>query len=142
MAFSPDNRTLATASWDGTVKLWDLEAPAGDSLAERGTIRLADRVPSIAFSPDGRLLAIGQPNGIALYDPSTRKEVYPFKRTVTPVPALAFSRDSRWLISAAATDPTAGADPAIADADVLRERIQRIDAAIDELERRIDETAG
>ena len=43
---------------------------------------------------------------------------------------------------AAATDPTAGADPAIADADVLRERIQRIDAAMDELERRIDETAG
>lgn len=42
---------------------------------------------------------------------------------------------------AAVTDPTAGADPAVADADVLRERIQRIDAAIDELERRIDDDA-
>jgi hypothetical protein len=42
---------------------------------------------------------------------------------------------------AGATDPTAGADPAVADADVLRERIQRIDAAIDELERRIDDDA-
>jgi hypothetical protein len=38
-----------------------------------------------------------------------------------------------------ATDPSAGADPAVADADVLRERIQRIDAAIDELERRMEE---
>jgi hypothetical protein len=42
---------------------------------------------------------------------------------------------------AAATDPTAGADPAIVDADVLRDRVQRIDAAIDELERRIDADA-
>jgi hypothetical protein len=42
---------------------------------------------------------------------------------------------------AGATDPSAGADPAVADADVLRERIQRIDAAIDELERRIEDDA-
>ena len=42
---------------------------------------------------------------------------------------------------AEATDPAAGADPAVADADVLRERIQRIDAAIDELERRIEDEA-
>ena len=41
---------------------------------------------SIAFSPDGRLLAIGQDNGIALYDPATGKPVHPFKSDSGPGP--------------------------------------------------------
>jgi WD40 repeat protein len=47
------------------------------------------------FSPDGRFLALGEANGIAIYDPLTGKEVCPFKPTPAPVPGLAFSRDSR-----------------------------------------------
>jgi hypothetical protein len=40
---------------------------------------------------------------------------------------------------AAATAPTAGGSPSVADADLLREQIERIDAAIDELERRAED---
>ena len=39
----------------------------------------------------------------------------------------------------AATSPTAGSRPAVADADELREGLERIDAAIEELERRIED---
>jgi WD40 repeat protein len=60
---------------------------------------------SIGFSPDGRLLAIGQVNGIAMYDPDTGKEVHPFQQTPAPVPGLAFSPDGRRLFSAGASDP-------------------------------------
>jgi WD40 repeat protein len=105
VAISSDNRTLASGSWDKTVKLWDLQAPAEDSLTEPRTIPCAERVTGIAFSPDGRLLAVGQTIGIALYDPVTRTEVAPFKRTPAPVPALAFTPDSRHLISSGASDP-------------------------------------
>lgn len=105
VAFSSDKRTLASGSWDKSVKLWDLQAQAGDSLAELRTISCTQRVTAIAFSPDGRLLAIGQTNGIGLYDPATGKEVAPFKSTPAPVPSLAFTPDSRHLGSAGASDP-------------------------------------
>jgi WD40 repeat protein len=53
VAFSPDGRTLASASADRTVSLWDVEH-------RRLLGRLAEHtagVIGVAFSPDGRTLA-------------------------------------------------------------------------------------
>jgi WD40 repeat protein len=53
VGFSPDGKTLASASWDKTVKVWD----AGSGKALQTLKGHSDQVTAVAFSPDGKTLA-------------------------------------------------------------------------------------
>ncbi|MDE5070193.1 MAG: hypothetical protein O4752_14025, partial [Trichodesmium sp. St4_bin8_1] len=52
VAFSPDGKTIATASFDNTARLWDTEN--GFELA---TLNHQSLVNAVAFSPDGKTIA-------------------------------------------------------------------------------------
>ena len=59
MAFSPNGQTVATASADGTARLWATTTakPLGMALRHQGPVR------SVAFSPDGQTILTGSYDG-------------------------------------------------------------------------------
>jgi WD40 repeat protein len=60
LAFSPDGRKLASASYDGTCLLWDLTGGGGPELFGPPLVDNKAAVNSVAFSPDGQMLATGR----------------------------------------------------------------------------------
>src|ERR671939_113727 len=55
VAFSPDGRALASGSWDGTIKFWDIRD--GRMRLRRMLRGEWDEVEAVAFAPDGSAIA-------------------------------------------------------------------------------------
>ncbi|MGI5041731.1 WD40 repeat domain-containing protein, partial [Streptomyces sp. JAC128] len=56
VAWSPDGSRLATASDDGTIRIWDAQGAVDPVVL---THAHGDRVSAVAWSPDGKRLAGG-----------------------------------------------------------------------------------
>jgi WD40 repeat protein len=93
-AFSPDAKYVATGSWQGTIKIWDLKT--GRTL--RSWKRTAKQIHSVAYSPDGtRLLPIYSDDGsdeIAVQTTNDGNEIVRWGKFSTGVRAAYFS--PRW----------------------------------------------
>jgi WD40 repeat protein len=105
LAFTRDGKYFAGGGWGGTVRIW--ETASGKMLQEIPSG--GDYVFAVAFSPDGRNLAVGsnaRPDYIRIYNDWQNRG--PLKKVHDPRPghdhtnavlSLAYSRDGKQLLS-------------------------------------------
>ncbi len=103
VAFSPDGKILATGTWHGSIKLWDVATRTEITTFTLSAYR--SRIMSLAFSPDGEILASGitndwtGPSIIRLWDMETKTQLPPLAGHTHGVQSVTFSPDGKTLAS-------------------------------------------
>ncbi|MBC1297952.1 AAA-like domain-containing protein [Nostoc sp. UCD122] len=95
VAFSPNGETIASASWDHTVKLWNRKGQMLQTLQGHSS-----RVSSVAFSPDGETIAsASDDNTVKLWNRNGQL-LQTLQGHSSSVNSVAFSPDGETIASA------------------------------------------
>jgi eukaryotic-like serine/threonine-protein kinase len=102
VAYSPDGKTIATASWDRTARLWDSETGA-----RRSTLTgHRDWVCHVAFDPSGcRLGTAGADGAARIWDIASGRAILTYRGHTQNVTRVAFD-PTRARIATASSDQT------------------------------------
>lgn len=102
VVFSPNGKTIASGSDDGTIKLWDVAS--GQELKTLN-VPSSSTVYSVTFSPDGKTLAASNLSKIQLWDVASGKSLKILAGHDSFVNSVAFSPDGQ-VIASASNDKT------------------------------------
>lgn len=102
-AFSPDGKRIATASADGTARIWDVST-GKELLSVKGSTYEAGSEAGhawfAAFSPDGKFLATAGGDGVArIWDASTGQQLISLEGHRDQIFTVAFSPDGNRLVT-------------------------------------------
>uniref|UniRef100_UPI0016896B77 WD40 repeat domain-containing protein n=2 Tax=unclassified Calothrix TaxID=2619626 RepID=UPI0016896B77 len=97
ISFSPDSKTVASASRDKTVKLWDLNT-GREIQTLKGHTQV---VNSVSFSPDGKTVAsASNDTTVKLWDVNSGREIQTFNGHTNFVNSVSFNPDGKTVASA------------------------------------------
>jgi len=97
IAFSPDGKKIASASFDNTIKLWQSDTGKNIATLEGHS----SWVSSVCFSPDGKKIAsASEDKTIKLWDSVSSKNIATLKGHSDSVWSVAFSPDGKKIVSA------------------------------------------
>jgi hypothetical protein len=120
IAFSPDGKYLATASYDTQVKLTPLQPPLYGDTATRTLKDHSDAVYGVAFSPDSKLFAsCSADRTVKVWDVDKAKLLYTLSDATDWVYTVAWSPDGKRLAAGGVDKSIRVYQPSPAGAKIL-----------------------
>ncbi len=99
-AFSPDGKRIVSSSWDGTIRIWDM-----DAMRQIGAPIIVTTggyvVGSVSYSPNGKFIVSGSGDGfIRVWDVCSKKLFNSWKGHDDGVNSANYSPNGQYIVSA------------------------------------------